>query len=316
MMLCITAVECCAACGSILENGNENFCPYCGQSLSKAQSFTIDYSIPVNMKYEEVTKIEIQNPSSVRVSGATLEFCPYYVFDYKMKMMRKDPTGKNHKIESEGKHIVNAQTGELVSAKPTTEFKNSLSKLIGYRKENTDESHRESDVERYQIVGDLKNILPIYNQIFNLTSEYRLDIIQNEVTLKGSEKTVLRKIKEDNITEISYTEKKDKGRTREKMKITPTYNEIKLKRELLIYVPIWIIKFKSGNMSYTRRSLAASRTSVLDEISYCPKHFSFGKVISIKKQTYAICEECGGAFCADHIFRVNESYYCEEHRAI
>jgi DNA modification methylase len=48
----------------------------------------------------------------------------------------------------------------------------------------------------------------------------------------------------------------------------------------------------------------------------CPKHISLGKIWSKRKQSSAVCDICGGAFCNDHIFKINNSYYCEEHRAI
>jgi predicted nucleic acid binding AN1-type Zn finger protein len=59
--------------------------------------------------------------------------------------------------------------------------------------------------------------------------------------------------------------------------------------------------------------LASSKTILVDTISICPRHFSFGYIQLIKKQTYAICNECTGAFCREHIFQVDSKYYCEEH---
>lgn len=95
----------------MLEVGDERFCPHCGKRLLETRSneqIVLDCLLPVTMKYGEVTKIEgIKNPSAVRISRAVLEFYPYYVFDYELDVKRKDPNGKNHKIENQGKHIVN-----------------------------------------------------------------------------------------------------------------------------------------------------------------------------------------------------------------
>jgi hypothetical protein len=155
-----------------------------------------------------------------------------------------------------------------------------------------------SEVEEKQIAEDLENIPPIYNQVFDVTSDYSLDVVKNKAKPKESEKTVLREIKEDNTFEVPYTERRGKAeRTR---KIIPTYNEIKLKSKDMIYVPIWVIKFKSGNMEYTRRSLAASYTTVIDEIACCSKIY----------QTCAVCGLCGAAFCEDHM-----SHHMKEHDA-
>jgi hypothetical protein len=56
--------------------------------------------------------------------------------------------------------------------------------------------------------------------------------------------------------------------------------------------------------------LAASKTFIVDEIADCPKlHFSLGKLWTVRKQTYAICEICGGAFCNEHIL-IDERMVC------
>jgi hypothetical protein len=88
-----------------------------------------------------------------------------------------------------------------------------------------------------------------------------------------------------------------------------------MNRRSFIYVPKWIITIKAGGVIYNRTILAASKTFIVDEIADCPKlHFSLGKLWTIRKKTYAICEICGGAFCAEYISKINSSYYCEEHR--
>jgi hypothetical protein len=80
-----------------------------------------------------------------------------------------------------------------------------------------------------------------------------------------------------------------------------------------IYVPKWVINIESGNNLYTREILAASNTFLMDEIAYCPHEF-FARFRSGKKETYAICERCGKAYCSKHIERICNSYFCREHR--
>jgi RNA polymerase-binding transcription factor DksA len=64
--------------------------------------------------------------------------------------------------------------------------------------------------------------------------------------------------------------------------------------------------------TYTREALAASNTILIAEIALCPKEF-FARIMAVDKQTYAICERCGSAYCSNHINRVNNSYYCKDH---
>jgi hypothetical protein len=147
-----------------------------------------------------------------------------------------------------------------------------------------------------------------------LTGDYTINIIADKISLKVAERQALEKAVDENTSEVSY---KLKTKGERKIRIEPRFSEINMNRRSLIYVPKWIITIKAGGVSYTRRILAASKTFIVDEIADCPKlHFSLGKLWTVRKQTYAICEICGGAFCPEHIFKVNSSYYCEEHRII
>jgi hypothetical protein len=57
----------------------------------------------------------------------------------------------------------------------------------------------------------------------------------------------------------------------------------------------------------------------MNEIAYCPHEF-FARFRHGRKETYAVCESCGGAYCSRHIERVhtvltfvrniNDLYYC------
>jgi hypothetical protein len=79
-----------------------------------------------------------------------------------------------------------------------------------------------------------------------------------------------------------------------------------------IYVSKWIINIEAANKTYTREALAASNTILIDEIALCPQEF-FALIRASRKQTYAVCEACGGAYCSKHIKQKNSSYYCKDH---
>jgi hypothetical protein len=74
-----------------------------------------------------------------------------------------------------------------------------------------------------------------------------------------------------------------------------------------------VVIFKAKEFIYARKILAASNTKLMDELEYCPKHFSRWKVWEGKRPCYAICDACGGAYCEDHISKVKDVYLCEEH---
>jgi hypothetical protein len=93
------------------------------------------------------------------------------------------------------------------------------------------------------------------------------------------------------------------------------YDNVRIidKASSCIYVPKWVINIESHNTTYTREILGASNTILIDEMAYCPLEF-FARFRPSRKQTYAVCERCGGAYCSRHIERVNDSYFCREHR--
>ena len=49
------------------------------------------------------------------MGGASLDFYPYYVIEYKLEMSKNDPSGKKHNIQNREMVIVDAFNGELLS---------------------------------------------------------------------------------------------------------------------------------------------------------------------------------------------------------
>jgi hypothetical protein len=150
-----------------------------------------------------------------------------------------------------------------------------------------------ADIEKNQIIKDFKTIKPKLKYKIQQTGEYAVIKRESQVPLDAA----CRMVKEEIIEEKEAK-----------------YNEIKIGDDLLspIYVPKWVINIEAKGNTYTREALAASNTILIDEISLCPKEF-FARIMAVDKQTYAICEICGGAYCSKHIDSVNNSYYCKDH---
>jgi hypothetical protein len=138
--------------------------------------------------------------------------------------------------------------------------------------------------------------------------------MDNKASFPIVEKTVMRNIISRNTKEISYRIKKRKGKTEErKMQIVPKHKEIEIKRKSLVYVPKWNITLRSGDFEYKQKALAAPNIFITDEIISCLMHSSFAKLWNRQKKTTAVCEICGRAFCSEHIFRIDQMYYCKDH---
>jgi RNA polymerase subunit RPABC4/transcription elongation factor Spt4 len=128
-------VSSCNNCGSELI-GTENFCPYCGGGILTDDSqdvIVINSALPVLADYEEVIKVNLENPHSIRIPKAKLNFYPYYLIHYVLNVNRKDPAGKNHHIHQQGTHILNAFNGRLLTGKGNTELKSFINIFIPKR---------------------------------------------------------------------------------------------------------------------------------------------------------------------------------------
>ena len=303
-------MESCRQCSSVLE-GAEKFCPYCGTTTGYPEGIFLDMVLPISLEYSEAIKVNVENPSAIVISRANLDFYPYYIFKYNLDLERKDPTGEKHHLKTQGEKIVDAFNGKILSTTTKVEPVNMFRNFLLGRK--TEDLEPDNVKERIQIIIDLLNIEPINNYRIQLKPDYAVNIVDDKVSWTFAEKSVLRKIITENTVQVSYNIRKSKGKMeKRKMEIVPRYRDITVNSESLVHIPKWTIIMKAGDFSYKRKILAASNTFVEDEISVCPKHLSFVKAWS--RRTCAICEICGGAFCSDHIIKVDSSYFCEEHR--
>lgn len=144
---------------------------------------------------------------------------------------------------------------------------------------------------------------------------YILEVLKPKVPPKAAKTMILGEIIENNTKDVTFKMKFVDGRTEDReMRIIPKQSEIRIVKIALVHLPKWTVHFKAKEVVYTRKILAASNTKLMDELEYCPKHFSRWKVWQGKKPTHAICDTCGSAYCGDHISLLDDNYYCEEHK--
>jgi hypothetical protein len=277
----------------------------------RTESITIDAALPVNVTYESATFIALVNPSSLTISETTLSFRPYYIFDYKLHIARIDRAGKNHRIIDEGTHIVDALNDKILYRDVVTP-KNYVPDF--FSKMSQDPLHREevlNDIEEIRVIHDLLNIKPEFHYEARRISNYILEVLEPILPAKAAKSMILGEIVEDTTKDISYKMKFADGRIENReMRVIPKQSEIRITKTALVHLPKWVVNFKAKEVLYTRKILATSNTKLMDELEYCPKHFSRWKVWQGKKPIYAICDICGAEYCEDHISKVNDIYYC------
>ena len=67
------------------------------------------------------------------------------------------------------------------------------------------------------------------------------------------------------------------------------------------YIPKWNISFATKDVDYSRELYACSGSIIEDTIAFCPEHTSLGRIKFVTKINVAVCEDCGQAFCEEHI---------------
>lgn len=275
---------------------------------------TLESALPIDMTYEEISQIYLENSKIAEITGILL-FRPYYVFDYKVDSLKMDKNGKVHRVHSEGKYILDAITEFFLQDSGEVKTPTNDQTLFSKRsKEDPKQEDLVKNIENNNIFRQLNDIQPKTYYRIKENPDYSIEVLEPTLSSKTASYITFEKIIESNIKEISYEFKTTKGVKEQKsITIVPKKSDITIKKSSLVYVPIWFIDILSKSITYKRRALAATKTVIMDELSICPKDFSAVKIWMKKKTVHAFCETCGLALCEDHIGGKGDKYYCKEH---
>jgi hypothetical protein len=253
----------------------------------------LDYALPVVTQYNEATKLLLVNPEAISAdTETTLSLHPYYVFIYQVEV--KKGLFSRQKILEDGSYIVDATTRKIIKRSENyAKYKGYADSFFSKGETQNQEELEEilEEMEKNQIIDDLIHIGRSSQYKIKYSSEYAINKLECKLPANAAERMVLEEI------------------TREK-KVQD--DNVIIKTTSLIYVPKWLVNFKSKELGYRREVLPASQTVITDEIAFCPKELYEDRRHS-KKKTYAVCEVCGRAYCGKHISPINNSYYCEKH---
>lgn len=151
-----------------------------------------------------------------------------------------------------------------------------------------------NDIEKNQVIRVLRTMKAQPKYKIQNTGEYAVIKHESKIPIGAARRMVKEEIVEENKVNHENVQTTDRA-------------------DSCIYVPKWVINTESGNSVYTREILAASNTFLMDEITFCP-HELFARFRPGRKETYAVCERCGRAYCSKHIEKVNNCYFCKEHK--
>ena len=277
--------------------------------LPANEAAKLELALPPTVDFRAATALQLANIGSAKVAQARLVFHPYYRVHYKLKAVRYDPVKDRHVVDDEGAYVIDGLDGEIINQEQST-----VKKLGSLFKKAEEREERRTDK---MVTEDVLGLNAEENMTLEQTTDFGISRITPEVKEKTVLKTVVDRVIAKNITDESYEvlvgRGKDRDTEKKKFTIVPKADEVAIRRSSVVYVPFWDVEFEAGQRIYSRRILSSSGRTIRDEIALCPKHFSLGGMQLVKKQTQAVCEICGSAFCSDHIIQAPDGmYYCEE----
>ena len=243
---------------------------------------SVENSLPINVDYEEATRLDLVNKSDVTVESSQLMFIPYYVYTYDISISKSLPNGDIARINEKGKVIVDAKNGEILKRKGL--FSKSKTSIIF------------DTIQKYE---------PLKKQ--TLGGYYVIIPPKKDIVLKRTATSIVKKYLKEAYTKTFEYETKS-GNYREKT-IIPTDKDVIIKKSELIYLPIWKILFKAGlDGTEYNREIVGTGNILTDEISMCQKH------LFRSPKSYGVCSKCGIPLCKKHIYKSSDGkYYCWEH---
>jgi hypothetical protein len=255
-------------------------------------------ALRVAQPFAAASAVNLENGQSVRLITSLLVYHPYYLVKYRVYGTRKDPTGQVHKIVDEDTCIIDAIDGDVTNRE--SGIMEGISGLLG---------PKEKRIERKEdklITRDLMSGIP-ESQTLASTSDYQTKALEPQVSDSGAWKIAREYVIDKNTRSVQYEPKKSDDGFPRTMKITPKDSEVFRRGLSLVYVPKWDLEYESGQMTFQRRSLASSGTTIRDSIAKCEK------CSILHRSTIAVCDICGLPLCEKHAYEEAGALLCENH---
>jgi hypothetical protein len=257
-----------------------------------------DPILPIQLDFLTASGLSLNNSHVVSLVNAVLLYHPYFIIKYRLFSQRKDPTGKIHKVNDEGSCIIDSLDGDIINRE-----KGALQSISGLfqSKEKKIESRKDQLVTK-----DLMSLEAVREPVLK-TSDYNVSVVDPAIVEEDALKLTRAYVVEKNITKADYRIKVRGEWDTRSIKIVPKQNEVSIRGQRLVYVPIWNLEYEAGSRTLERRFLASSGEVIENDFAKCVK------CTLIKKQPIAVCEECGAPVCEKHSRQEGNRWLCEEH---
>jgi len=261
-----------------------------------------DLVLPVAYNFESASAVGIRNPHRVELFSGVLFYHPYFIIKYRLRMVRRDPSGRMHKLGDEGSVIVDALDGEIINRESGWGVVSGLFKGKEERLESKEDKLVAQDL--LQIDARKESVLK--------TSDYDVKVAEPALSDNEAAKMVRSYVIGKNTKSISYEPKvRDDSLLgmldKPSIKVVPRPGEVEIRGVKMVYVPKWDLQFESGNTTFQRRILASSGRVIVDTLANCRK------CALLHRTTIAVCDTCGVPLCEKHAYSEGERWVCEEH---
>lgn len=257
-----------------------------------------DPILPLNIDFASASSLLYRNSHAIRLYSAVLFYHPYAIVDYRLHTVRRDPTGKSHKVIDEGTYFVDALDQDIINRE-----RGMIENLTGIfqKKEKRLESREDKMVSE-----DLGAIAPISAPVLQ-SADYHVTIAEPEISMENATKIVKSQVVEKNRKNVQYNVKV-RGETETRtLRIVPHLNEVAIRGTRFVYVPKWNLEYEAGQLSFSRRILASSARSFEDDLAKCRKC-----TLLMRRDTIAVCEVCGIPLCDKHAYQEGR-WLCYDH---
>lgn len=288
-----------------------------GRMSVKGEIIKLESALKINSDFLKVTSLDLKNKEKISITDATLTFHPYLRLPYNFTAKFTDPSKETHHFQDKGTIVVDMIDGRVLNPPIIRDVVEGLAKAL--RVISASKPAEESSRAK-KIVHEITHSQPSLEYSLTIGQDYNVSKLNRVIQVKNAISTALDYIIEKNTRTVTYPiqKKKDTFDQTGQVEYIPTKRNITITSKDLIYLPRWTIHFNSFGTIFSKEVLAHSGIVLEDTIQYCPKHISLGVVTNVlksKPKTIAICEECGKAFCADHIDQcpVCQKWLCKDH---
>jgi predicted RecB family endonuclease len=285
-----------------------------GRAGKQGEKITIEQALPVNIDFLTATSLDLINKEKVEVSDVKLVFHPYIRYPYHFKRVFIDPVKGKHTFDNRDIVVIDLLDNGIVNNPIKKNIEGFAQKLT----QTLTSKGRQENTRRSMILHEAIDNTPLSQITITIGQDYRVQKLPVDFAKRDVNRTALEYVIDKNSTRISYDINPKSGfpETRT-IDFVPDRKDISIDIGEVVCIPKWVIHFNALGTVYSREIFACSGKKLEDTIANCPHHFKLG-ILQVRQKNFAVCEECGIAFCKDHgkICEICKINLCEKHAII